>query len=54
MSRSHYAYAEPDINRTKIESFFDNDPSLVELDEYLEKNCAYGCKYFVLKKLVEK
>ena len=25
-----------------------------KLDEYLEKNCAYGCKYFVLKKLVEK
>lgn len=40
MSRSHYAYAEPDINRTKIESFFDNDPSLVELDEYLEKNTS--------------
>lgn len=24
-----------------------------KLDEYLENNCAYGCKYFVLKKLVE-
>lgn len=25
-----------------------------KLNEYLENNCAYGCKYFVLKKLVEK
>lgn len=26
-----------------------NDISL--LDEYIEKYCAYGCKYFVLKKI---
>lgn len=26
-----------------------NDISM--LDEYLEKYCAYGCKYFVLKKI---
>ena len=24
-----------------------------KLDEYLKNNCAYGCKYFVLEKIVE-
>ena len=24
------------------------------LDKYLENNCAYGCKYFVLKRVKEK
>lgn len=24
------------------------------LDQYLKENCAYGCKYFVLEKLVDK
>lgn len=22
-----------------------------KVDEYIEKNCAYGCKYFILKKI---
>ena len=24
-----------------------------KLDEYLKNNCAYGCKYFVLKKIIK-
>ena len=38
MSRSDYAYSEPNMNQSKIEQYFDNDPTLIELDEYLEKN----------------
>ena len=29
-----------------------NDYSKV--DDYIKNNCAYGCKYFILEKLVEK
>lgn len=27
--------------------------SYINLDTYLNNNCAYGCKYFVLEKIVE-
>lgn len=25
--------------------------NISDLDEYIEKNCAYGCKYFLLEKI---
>ena len=24
--------------------------NIEKLDEYIEKNCAYGCRYFLIKK----
>ena len=40
MSRKHYGYTVPDIEATKVEKYFDTDPALVELDEYLKKNTS--------------
>ena len=56
-----YIVGDWSYNKLRLKGFNDksnknfnkiNDFS--KLDEYLEKNCAYGCQYFVLKKLVEK
>ncbi len=31
-----------------------NHNNIKNLDDYLKNNCAYGCKYFVLKKISNK
>ena len=47
-----YAYS-----KLRLKGFYDSKNSkctkindIKNLDNYLENNCAYGCKYFVLKK----
>ncbi len=44
--------------KVRLKGFYDANNKLVKsynninnLDKYLENSCAYGCKYFVLKKL---
>lgn len=46
--------------KVRLKGFYDNESKLVRshnniknLDNYLNNNCAYGCKYFVLKKKEE-
>ena len=48
-----YAYS-----KLRLKGFYDsNNPkctkinNIKDLDNYIENNCAYGCKYFVLKKV---
>ena len=45
-------------NKLRLKGFYDkSDPkcsklnNIEKLDDYLKNNCAYGCKYFVLKKV---
>ena len=47
-----YAYS-----KLRLKGFYDSNNKksnkindIKNLDKYLENNCAYGCKYFVLKK----
>lgn len=35
----------------QVNKNFKSYNDIASLDEYIEKNCAYGCRYFVLKKL---
>lgn len=45
-------------NKLRLKGFYDkNNPkcsklnNIEKLDDYLKNNCAYGCKYFVVKKV---
>lgn len=56
-----YIVGDWSYNKLRLKGFneksnknFNNINDYSKLNEYLENNCAYGCKYFVLKKLVEK
>lgn len=47
--------------KLRLKGFYDNNNSLCnktnnirDLDIYLKNNCAYGCKWFKLKKIIEK
>ena len=49
-----YAYG-----KLRLKGFYDNNNKKANkinkislLDKYLEENCAYGCKYFVAKKIL--
>ena len=33
---------------------FNNINDYKNVDKYIEENCAYGCRYFILEKIVEK
>ena len=51
-----YAYS-----KLRLKGFYDSkNPKCSKindyknLDDYLKNNCAYGCKYFVLKKIIKK
>ena len=44
--------------KVRLKGFYENDNKNVKehnniknVDKYLENNCAYGCKYFILKKV---
>ena len=48
-------------NKLRLKGFYDNkNPKCSKLnnfnnlDNYLKNNCAYGCRYFVLKKVNER
>lgn len=48
-------------NKLRLKGFYDKKNSkcgkynnIDELDSYLKNNCAYGCKYFVVKKVNER
>ena len=54
-----YDYIVGDIayNTLRLKGFYDSNNKKVNkindyknVDEYLEKNCAHDCKYFILKK----
>ena len=45
--------------KLRLKGFYDDDNKksnkinkISLLDKYLEENCAYGCKYFVAKKII--
>lgn len=55
-----YDYIVGDIayNKLRLKGFYDEKNKLVKdinnyknIDIYIEKQCAYGCKYFILKKI---
>ena len=44
--------------KVRLKGFYESNNKLKKehndiknVDNYIEKNCAYGCKYFILKKL---
>lgn len=46
--------------KVRIKGFYNSDRKnkkiyndIAGLDDYLKNNCAYGCKYFVLERIVE-
>lgn len=55
-----YDYIVGDIayGKLRLKGFYENSNKkcksindISKLSKYLEENCAYGCKYFVLKKI---
>ena len=40
MVKDHSNYGEPNMSKSKVERYFDTDPYVVTVDEYLEKNEA--------------
>ena len=55
-----YDYIVGDIaySKLRLKGFYDSENkkatdlnNFKNLDQYIEKQCAYGCKYFVLKKV---
>lgn len=48
-----YAYGKLRLKgfNTKENKNFKVYNDITKVDEYLEKNCAYGCHYFLLRKL---
>lgn len=55
-----YDYIVGDIayNKLRLKGFYDKSNKKVNkinnysnLDKYLEENCAYDCKYFILRKM---
>ena len=54
----NFTYIVGDIayNKLRLKGFYDSNDSrckkynnIENLDDYLKNNCAYGCKYFVIK-----
>lgn len=48
-------------NKLRLKGFYDSNNKKVKklnniifLDDYLKKNCAFGCRYFLLKKVYKK
>ena len=48
-------------SKLRLKGFYKHDNKLRKeyndynnVDKYINDNCAYGCKYFILEKLVEK
>lgn len=46
--------------KVRLKGFYDKGHKYVKehnnienVDKYIENNCAYGCKYFILKKIVD-
>ena len=52
-----YIFGDWAYGKLRLKGFYNKDNKNVKdinnidkLDEYIEKNCAYGCKYFLLEK----
>ena len=53
-----YIFADYAYDKIRLKGFYDSDSekatqinSISKLDEYIKDYCAYGAKYFLLKKL---
>lgn len=56
-----YDYVVGDIayDKLRLKGFYEDDNKkskdinkISKLDDYINKSCAYGCKYFVAKKII--
>lgn len=57
-SEFDYVVGDWSYNKLRLKGFFDKDNSncknynnIETLNKYLENNCAYGCKWFRLRKI---
>ena len=56
-----YVFGDWAYSKLRLKGFYKHDNKLRKdyndynkVDDYINNNCAYGCKYFILEKLVEK
>ena len=55
-----YIFGDWAYGKLRLKGFYKKDNKKVtkindisNLDEYIEKNCAYGCRYFLLEKVTK-